>query len=51
MQYVIQGYYASQYGWEDLTVCEDKQEAQQELATYRANEPEFPHRMRIYKGD
>jgi hypothetical protein len=49
MQYVIQGKYDSYHGWEDLTVCESKEEATAELKTYRENEPEYLHRMRPYK--
>lgn len=51
MRYVLQGFYAKSIGWEDLTVCESKQEATEELATYRENEPEYSHRMKPYKGD
>jgi hypothetical protein len=43
--YVVQGYYAPAYGWEDLGEHDTKQAAQGELLDYLTNEPEFRHRV------
>ena len=42
--FVVQGYYDSYYGWEDLTQSEDYKEARNNLKDYRDNEP-GPHRL------
>ena len=43
--YVIQGYYNSYYGWEDLTESEDKKCAIDDLKAYNKNELNYPHRL------
>ena len=43
--HVVQGYYSSHYGWEDLCESEDRQEARRDLRVYVENEREFPHRL------
>ena len=44
--WVIQGLYSSEYGWEDVFVCESRALAQENLKLYRKNEP---YRFRIVK--
>jgi hypothetical protein len=43
-EYVVQGRYASQYGWEDLTSEANRKDALQRLREYNQEEP-YPHRM------
>ena len=43
--WVVQGYYYSGYGWEDVCQSEHRKEAREDLKDYRKNEPEYPHRM------
>ncbi len=38
--HVLQGYYGSTFGWEDLTQSEDKQEIRDDLQAYIENEGE-----------
>lgn len=40
---VVQGDYGQ--GWEDLTQSEQRSEARTDLRAYRANVPEYPHRL------
>lgn len=49
VEYVIQGYYGSQYGWEDACSEEDLSEAKQRLIEYQKNEPQYEHRMMTRK--
>lgn len=37
--FVVQGWYDSQYGWEDLCASENLREAAAWLRDYRSNEP------------
>jgi hypothetical protein len=37
-EYVLQGNYGPQYGWEDLTAEETKEDIKQRLKEYRENE-------------
>jgi hypothetical protein len=46
--YKVQGYYASHYGWEDVTWEDTCRQAREQLKCYRGNCPEYPHR--IVKG-
>jgi hypothetical protein len=43
--FVVQCYYASQYGYEDVTEADNYKEGKQYLKDYRINEPEYSHRM------
>ena len=43
--FVVQGRYATQYGWEDLTQSDSYKEAREYLRDYQKNAPEYPHRM------
>lgn len=43
--YIIQQYTESQYGWEDATEEENREDARERLKEYRENQPEFPARM------
>ena len=43
--WVIQGYYDSQYGWEDVDQSENYKDARNNLKLYRENETNYPHRM------
>jgi len=43
--HVVQGYYSSQYGWEDLTQSEDRKESRQTLKEYNENERDYGHRL------
>ena len=43
-EYEVQGRYA--YGWETVCTEDTRAEAEQRLAEYNANEPEFPHRIK-----
>jgi len=42
----IQGYYSSQYGWEEVTQETSYREGIKQLHCYRKNEP-YPFRMRL----
>lgn len=44
-EFVIQGYYGRQHGWEDVTTEETYREARDQLRAYRENEPEYRHRL------
>lgn len=46
-EYAIQGNYG--YGWEDVTACEDKEEADGMLKCYNSNEKNVPHRIMKYR--
>ena len=46
IEYQIQGYYGSQYGWEKVTAEETWTEAKKRLKEYRDNEPTHPHRIK-----
>ena len=35
--------------WEILFYCEDEQDAEQQLACYDENEPQYPHKIKSYK--
>ena len=43
--FVVQGYYSTTYGWEDLIESTNYKEARADLKDYRENESEYPHRM------
>lgn len=43
--YVVQGYYGTRYGWEDVTADHDRRAALNDLRTYRENETQYPHRL------
>ena len=43
--YVLQGYYHSTYGWEDISAGESKYEAGEDLRCYRRNAPEYSYRL------
>lgn len=45
MTYVIQGYYGSQYGWEDVCAETERGEAVDRLREYRENDPDHGYRM------
>ena len=49
IEYSIQGYYGSQYGWEELTAEESFVEAKVQLKCYNENEPEIRHRIKRQK--
>ena len=42
----VQGFYGDTHGWETLTVEDDRSEAEARLNEYRANEPQYRHRIR-----
>ena len=42
--YVLQGYYVSGYGWEDLTQSESYKEIKSDYLSYRENE-DYSHRI------
>lgn len=44
-EHIVQGYYSSSYGWEDETSEDTRKEALQRLREYRANMPQYPHRL------
>lgn len=43
--FVVQGYYGAQYGWEDVHAEYSRAEARERLKEYRANEPQYAHRL------
>ena len=43
--WVLQGYYAPSYGWEDLSDYEDYRQARVDLREYRLAEPYARHRI------
>ena len=43
--WVIQGWYGSQYGWEDVDQSENWRDARDSLKSYRENETNYSHRM------
>lgn len=43
----IQQYTGSGYGWEEVSANETLKEAREALKEYRANQPEFPVRVRL----
>ncbi len=45
MFYEIQGYYGEQHGWESVCSENNREDAEQRLAEYNENEPEFRHRI------
>jgi hypothetical protein len=45
-EYEVQGYYGGIYGWECLCTEDTRDEAEQRLAEYDANEPGTPHRIK-----
>lgn len=45
MTYVIQGYYGSQYGWEDVCTETERSEANDRLREYRENDPKNSYRI------
>lgn len=47
--WAIQGYYGSQYGWEDVTVEESFKDAREMLKCYNENEPDIPHRIHKFR--
>lgn len=50
--YVVQGLYASAYGWEDVDEADSRKDAQESLRLYRENEPTYAHRLiRRREGD
>lgn len=48
-RWAIQGYYASDYGWENLTIEESAKDAKETLRCYDENEPNVPHRIRKFR--
>jgi hypothetical protein len=46
-EFRVQGYYGSQYGWEDLTTHDNRKDAKEELKVYNANEPQYKHRVKV----
>ena len=44
-QFVVQGYYGTRYGWEDLCQSESWKEARADFRSYRENETQYPHRL------
>ena len=42
---VVQGYYDSRCGWEDLVTEDTRTEALARLREYRENEPQYRHRL------
>lgn len=42
-EYEIQGHYG--YGWECVTVEDDRKEARARLREYKENEPQYAHRI------
>ncbi len=42
---VVQGYYGSLYGWEDVCASESFKEAYGDLLAYRENERKYDHRL------
>lgn len=49
MTYDVQGNYGQ--GWETVTAEETREEAREQLKTYRDNEPGVPFRIRRVKED
>ena len=47
-EYVIQGNYGA-FGWEDVTAERTRKEAYARLREYRANEPQYLHRIITHK--
>ena len=45
MDWVVQGW-CEEYGWEDLTAEETREEGEQRLAEYDQHEPEVRHRLK-----
>lgn len=43
--WIVQGYYGSLYGWEDLTAEDSYSEGRKQLKVYRQEEPEYNHRL------
>lgn len=44
-EWVIQGYYAPGYGWEDISTYDNRTAARVDLKTYRESEPQYQHRL------
>jgi hypothetical protein len=44
-KYIIQGKYGNQYGFEDLTEENTREEAEKRLSEYNENEPQYSHRI------
>jgi hypothetical protein len=47
LEFVIQGNYGESAGWEDLTIEETPEAADDMLETYRRNEPQYRHRIDV----
>lgn len=45
-EYVLQTYTDDQHGWEDVSAYDTRAEANEDLAAYRANQPEYAHRVK-----
>ena len=43
--FVIQGYYTSGYGWEDVVEEDSRKAGLEQLRAYRQNAPEYPYQM------
>ena len=41
----VEGYYSARHGWETVTREESRAEAEARLREYRANEPQYRHRI------
>lgn len=48
--YVVQGYFSSQYKWEDVTQSHDRQLALSDLRAYRENDPAHRYRLTTRRG-
>lgn len=46
VEFHIQGWYGQLHGWETLTVEDNREDAEQMLADYDANEPGVRHRIK-----
>lgn len=44
-EYIVQGFYCSQYRWEDVYYGEDEADARARLHEYRENETKYRHRL------
>lgn len=45
----IEQYTGRQYGWEVVTSEENRREARERIKEYRANQPEYPVRIRKHR--
>ena len=44
-EYVVQGHYGDEHGWEDVCAEESRTEAAERLREYNENEPQYRHRV------